>query len=175
MPGIGTSTQVALNSKPTKPTGRIGTSMWPHNTTRQRQPKQKPQRNIHHQSYSCSHRKPPGMILRQQGPIRKQSALHQEDHRHAGPFVIVQLQHHTPSDKVKPPALEPSQADHDNTTRGGLTMLAVRLHLALVALKKHYTRGTSPRPLQYSMSRICLYYRHQNGGQSYPASKVPIE
>jgi hypothetical protein len=47
-------------------------------------------------SLSCRCRKPPGVILRQQKLQRKQTAPHQEGHRHTGPFTVP-LQHHTSS------------------------------------------------------------------------------
>ena len=57
----------------------------------------------------------------------------EEGHHHVGPTAIVPLQHHTPSDRVKSPDPDQTQAVSQlpprHTTRGGLTTSTVGLHL----------------------------------------------
>jgi hypothetical protein len=57
-------------------------------------------------------------------PQEKQTALHQEGRRHAGPIATVPLPHHTSPARVKP-------SNPDLTTCGGLGSPAVGLHALL--------------------------------------------
>ena len=104
----------------------------------------------------------------------KQTAPHRRGHRQAGPTVVVPLQHHTPSDRVKSPDPDQTQAVSQSpprhTTCGGLATSAVGLHLT-----RHLaSRGASPRPPQYFESQNRLQSRYQDEEQCYPVSKNPV-
>jgi hypothetical protein len=93
-------------------------------------------------------------------PQEKQTALHQEGRRHAGPIATVPLPHHTSPARVKP-------SNPDLTTCGGLGSPAVGLH----ALLETPHGGGSQLPPQHSSSRIHLGNHHRRDVWYCPASK----
>ena len=89
----------------------------------------------------------------------KQTALHRAGYRYAGPDAIVPLQRNPPSDGVEPPNLDLSLAASQSSSRKHNARgprLARRWTPPLIATPKTAYAGASPRPPQYSMSRILL-------------------